>query len=56
MVEVSERKFDVEKPVEKTTRMEELGDLLVGQEVVVRVKVVKVGEMQKVVSQKRELN
>lgn len=39
--------------MEKTTRMEELGDLSVGQEVVVRVKVVKVGEMQKVVSKKK---
>ena len=32
VVEASEWKFDIEKPVEKTTRMEELGDLLVEQD------------------------
>lgn len=53
VVQVSDRKHDVKKPVEKTTKMEELGDLSVGQEVVVRTKVVKVGEVQKVVSKKK---
>lgn len=31
VVQVSDRKHDVKKPVEKTTKMEELGDLSVGQ-------------------------
>ena len=32
VVEASKWKFDIEKPVEKTTRMEELGDLSVEQD------------------------
>ena len=53
VVEASKRKFDVEKPVKKTTIMEKLGDLSVGQGVVVHVKEVKVGEIQKVASKKK---